>query len=197
MAQFGAFYTDNLGTPLRVAQVLGLTSTAFFAGKAFHASFATTPALLEAPAPLLARQWKKQFDADKWLAPAVAIFSSGVFSYIAYRDHAWTKTSILYATSSGLLLSLIPYSIFLFEPVNQKLEAKAQSLAKASLTDASAEAGVAKEETTHGLVDQWATINLGRAVIAGISAVTAVWAAVDRTDVVPATLKFGSGANRM
>jgi hypothetical protein len=112
-------------------------------------------------------------------------------------DHAWTKTSILYATSSSLLLSLIPYSIFLFEPVNQKLEAKAQSLAQASLTDASAEAGVAKEETTHALVDQWATINLGRVVIAGISALAAVWAAVDRTEVVPATLRFSSGANRM
>jgi hypothetical protein len=114
-----------------------------------------------------------------------------------YSDHAWTKTSILYATSSGVLLSLIPYSLFLFEPINQKLEAKAQSLASASLDDTSAETGIAKEETTHALVDQWATVNLGRVLIAGISALTAVWAAVDRTDVVPATLKFSSGANRM
>jgi hypothetical protein len=33
MAKFGAFYTDNLGTPLRIAQVVGLTSTAFFTGQ--------------------------------------------------------------------------------------------------------------------------------------------------------------------
>jgi hypothetical protein len=57
-------------------------------GKTFAASFATTPALLEAPAALLARQWKKQFDVDKWLAPAIAMFSSSVFSYISYRGKA-------------------------------------------------------------------------------------------------------------
>jgi hypothetical protein len=34
MAQFGAFYTDNLGAPLRIAQVVGLTSTAFLTGQA-------------------------------------------------------------------------------------------------------------------------------------------------------------------
>lgn len=27
MAKHGAFYTDNLSTPLRIAQVVGLTST--------------------------------------------------------------------------------------------------------------------------------------------------------------------------
>lgn len=103
MSHNGTFFTDSPSAGLRVAQVLGLTSTAFltgmhiagkdscsrstkiYTGKAFAASFSTTPALLEAPAPLLARQWKKQFDTDKFVAPAIALFSSGVFSYIAYR----------------------------------------------------------------------------------------------------------------
>lgn len=101
MARNGAFYTDTLSTPLRIAQVVGLTSTvspllhepdgcqplgqAFLAGKTFTSSFSTVPALLLAPAPLLAKQWKKQFEADKIVAPVVALFSSGIFSYIAYR----------------------------------------------------------------------------------------------------------------
>ncbi|KAK4508254.1 hypothetical protein PRZ48_001992 [Zasmidium cellare] len=190
MAQHGAFYTDNLSTPLRVAQ-------AFLAGKTFTSSFGTVPALLQAPAPLLAKQWKKQFDADKILAPAIALFSSGVFGYIAWRDTAWTKTSILYASSASLLLSLVPYTFILSEPINQKLEEKAQNLASASLTDASAEAGVSKEETVHSLVDKWGTINFGRIIISAISAGLATWAAVDRSEVVPAVTRITTGANRL
>lgn len=32
------------------------------------------------------------------------------------------------------------------------------------------------EQTTHWLVDRWATVNLGRAVLSGIAAVVATWA---------------------
>lgn len=106
-------------------------------------------------------------------------------------DNAWTKPAILYTTSASLLLALIPYTFFLGEPINRQLEAKAQSLALTATED-----GVPKEETTHALVDKWATINLGKVVIAGVSALVATWAAVDRTEVVPATFSFSSGANR-
>lgn len=81
----GAFYTAELGAPIRVAQVLGLTSTAFLAGKTFAASFGAAPALLHAPAPLLAKQWKTLFDADKLINPVVAAIGTGVFGFFAYR----------------------------------------------------------------------------------------------------------------
>lgn len=91
----------------------------------------------------------------------------------------------------------MPYTFLLGEPVNKKLEEKERNLASASLTDASAEAGISKEETVHSLVDKWATINLGRVAVATVSAVLATWAAVARTEVVPAVARFATGANRM
>lgn len=112
-------------------------------------------------------------------------------------DNAWTKTSILYASSASLLLSLVPYTFFLAEPINKKLEDKERNLASASLTDASAEAGISKEETVHSLVDKWATLNLGRFAITAISAAMATWAAVDRSEVIPAVTRITTGANRM
>lgn len=86
---------------------------------------------------------------------------------------------------------MIPYTFFIGDPVNRQLEAKVQSLALTATED-----GVSKEETTHALVDKWATINLGKVVIAGISALVATWAALDREEVVPATFSFSTGANR-
>lgn len=91
----------------------------------------------------------------------------------------------------------MPYTFLLGEPINKKLEDKERSLASASLTDASAEAGISKEETVHSLVDKWATINLGRFAVAAVSAALATWAAVDRSEVVPAVTRLTTGANRM
>ncbi|KAI5370324.1 hypothetical protein Slin14017_G012030 [Septoria linicola] len=184
---------DDLPSGLRTAQVLGLTATAALAGKTFGVSFAAVPALLHAPAPLLAKQWKTLYDSDKTLASVLSIFSSGVFAFLAYRDENWTKPAILYTTSSTLLLSLIPYTFLFSEPVNRKLQDKAQTLK----AETSSEAGVKQEDTVHGLVDQWATINLGRFVVSAIAAGAAIWAAVDRTDIVPATARLATGANRM
>ncbi|KXT02818.1 hypothetical protein AC578_5368 [Pseudocercospora eumusae] len=190
------FYTTNLPSGLRIAQVAGLTLSGFLAGTTFAAS-AATPALLKAPAPLLAKQWKTMFDANKLIAPVACLFSAGVFGYIGYREDKWTLPATLYTASASLLLSLVPYTYLLGEPINQKLEKKAQSLASVAITDAQAESGVSKEETTHALVDKWATINLGRAVISAASTAIAIWAAVDRTEVVPATARLAAGANRL
>jgi hypothetical protein len=48
-------------------------------------SWQSVPALLDAPAPLLARQWKKIFDQGKVAAPPMAVLSSAIFGYLAYR----------------------------------------------------------------------------------------------------------------
>lgn len=81
----GIFYTEELSSGIRAAQVLGLTATAFFCGKTYSQSFSTTPALLQAPAPLLARQWKTMFDSDKALSPAVVALGSSIFTFLASR----------------------------------------------------------------------------------------------------------------
>ena len=83
-------------------------------------------------------------------------------------------------------------------PTNQALNQKAENLASTAITDTAAEAGVAKEETTHALVDKWAMMNLGRACIAGLSAVIALWANISSVEVVGfEQLGLTSGANRM
>ena len=84
------------------------------------------------------------------------------------------------------------------ESVNSKLQDKADSFGTTSLTSTDAESGVAKEETVHGLVDRWATLNLGRALLTGAGAVCAAWAIVSKLEVVGmGHFSLTSGANRM
>nr|OQO20156.1 hypothetical protein B0A51_10802 [Rachicladosporium sp. CCFEE 5018] len=168
---------DEASIPVRAIKIFGLTATAFLAGKTFNSSYSTTPALLLAPAPLLAKQWKKQFDVDHNLVVGLAFSSVPVLGFLAYRAPPPSLVRKLYALATVLLASVVPYSALLMMPITQQLAQKARTLASASLTDTDAEVGVSQEDSVHQLVDRWAIRNLGRSVLIGLSALVAAWAA--------------------
>ncbi|GAB7351244.1 hypothetical protein MBLNU459_g1671t2 [Dothideomycetes sp. NU459] len=175
---------DKPTTAIRVAQVVGITSAAFVSGAIGGISFMCGPALMDSPAPLAAKQWKKVFDSGKVIAPPLSVVSAAIFGGLAYR--------------ALLVPSIVPYTIFFMAPTNNKLEQKASSLANASLSDTAAEAGVAKEETTHALLDKWISLNLGRSLFPLFGSVLAAYAAVDGYEVLGlASAVLKSGANRM
>lgn len=116
-------------------------------------------------------------------------------SFVAPKDSAAVG---LYTTAAVLVPSIIPYTLTVMSTINNKLHAKASSMANASITDASAEAGIAQEETAHALLDKWATLNLGRSFLPLIATVCAAWAVADSYEVLGlADVMFKSGANRM
>lgn len=91
----------------------------------------------------------------------------------------------------------MPYTLFFMSSVNNKLHERASSLANASLTDTAAESGVAEAETTHALVDKWATLNLGRSLLPLMGTIAAAWAVVDKYEVLGLGATFRTGADRM
>jgi hypothetical protein len=89
--------------------------------------------------------------------------------------------------------SIILFTKFIMEPVNDKLMEKAQSL-----QDKSVEAGAASDENVHALLDKWATLNLARAAITGLGSLLAIWAALDKREAAGASsFSFTTGANRI
>ena len=177
---------------------------------------------MDAPAPLLAKQWKKLYDIGFKVGPATYLLNSVTFGWLASRGASATTAESspavglgyanhesgaestsssafkLYVTAAILLPSSILYTLLIIKPVNDKLEERVRSLASASLTDATVESGVSREETTHALVDKWATLNLGRAIIAVTGALCATYAALSKIDVRGITaIGLGKGADRM
>lgn len=60
------------------------------------------------------------------------------------------------------------------------------------------EAGVSSAETTHALIDKWATLNMARACLVGVGSILAAWAAVDKREAVGADhISLVTGANRL
>lgn len=72
-----------------------------------------------------------------------------------------------------LLLSQFAYSEILISPYDRRLSSKAKSMATTALDDLHAEADMKPGDTVHELVDRWANLYLGKALLivgAGISA---------------------------
>lgn len=117
------------------------------------------------------------FDSDKLMAPIVVLLSTGIFSYLGYKEPV-VATSHLYSTSAAMLVACVPYTLILMEPINQLLESKAEELTDSVLAAEAIGVGSKSEDSVHQLVDRWATFNLGRTVLTGLSTLIATWAAI-------------------
>lgn len=92
----------------------------------------------------------------------------------------------------------MPFTLAFIAPVNEKLIEKRDSLASTSLEGKAIEQGVAEGETTHALIDKWATLNVVRAGFLVAGTLCATIAAVDKRETIGFnSLGFATGANRM
>ncbi|KAF2118024.1 hypothetical protein BDV96DRAFT_597874 [Lophiotrema nucula] len=213
-----ALWTEKPSTSILIAQAVGLTASGFLFGANTNISYSFIPQILKAPAPLAADQWEGVFHKGHAIGPALAITSSAACAYVAYnRTEPWKPS---FSASEALLIlgtedpastafklnvaaaiifpSIIPFTIAVLIPTNNKLFAKNKSLAKTALEDTAAEAGLAREETVHGLIEKWTKGHLVRSLITGVGFVLALWAAIDKREAVGfKDFAFQTGANRM
>lgn len=179
-------------------------------------SFVAVPAVMQAPAPLAAKQWYTVLMRGGSFGIPLAIGSAIATAYVAsqrmslswHRLPSHTNTVSIDATNSLafklnfaatiLLPSIVPFTFAFIKPVNDKLIEKMKSLSSASLEDKAVEDGVAEGETTHALIDKWATLNLARAVFLAVGALCTTLAAVDKREAIGfGDIGLSSGANRM
>ncbi|KAJ9637128.1 hypothetical protein H2199_007414 [Coniosporium tulheliwenetii] len=191
------FVHEEVPVAIRLTRAVGITASAFLAGQSAALSYILVPSILEAPAPLAVRQWRKAFNIGKIVGPVLSVLSGGIFAYLANREPRTSSAFKFYTAAAVLLPSIIPYTTLVMMPVNRKLLSKADSLANVSITD-DTESGVAREETAHALIDKWAMLNLGRALMTSIGAFCGVWATLNWIDVVEwEGLGITTGASRM
>ncbi|OAL43546.1 hypothetical protein IQ07DRAFT_616393 [Pyrenochaeta sp. DS3sAY3a] len=165
-------------TGLIIAQTVGITASAYLFGQNASLSFVSIPAVMQAPAPLAAKQWSTVFTIGQAFGPPLAIASALATGYAASQLDPKSLSFKLNVAATLLLPSIVPFTFAFIVPTNKKLLAKRDQLAAASLEDKAIEVGVAQDETVHALIDKWGTLNLARAVIVGTGALCAIIAAV-------------------
>jgi hypothetical protein len=100
--------------------------------------------------------------------------------------------------ASLVLPCIVPFTFVFIAPLNDKLTEKMNEMDGASLEDLAVERGVAQGETTHALIDKWATLNVARAAFIAVGALCAAVAAGDKREGVSfGGVALRSGADRM
>jgi len=180
-------YDKALPSPLRLAQAIGITSSAFAAGVTFAGSYFLIPRLLESPTPIMVSQWRKAFWRGAKTVIPIGVTSALSYLYLAYQFHSHNKHSNAFSAewkvnfAAGLLsFGTFVYTATAMADTNNKLLAKASEMEKLSEKDKKVdvvEIGLG-EETAHKLVDKWASLNLGRSAIFMLSTAAGTYAAL-------------------
>lgn len=82
-----------------------------------------------------------------------------------------------------LLPSIVPFTLLVIGPTNNKLIAKKDEFAAAHAKGKAIKANTVDGETVHELMDKWATLNMARALLVAAGALCAVIAAVNKKEV--------------
>ena len=164
---------------IRLAQAVGLTTSSALAGSTFTISAMLVPRLLESPSPLLLKQWRHTFDVGRVSMPPLASICTLCFGYLAYEarraPNATPRLWQMYTASATLCIGIIPYTLTAMASTNNKLANKAEETSALKAEDKIVEIGLGGE-SAHQLLDKWATLNLGRAIMLATAAAISTWA---------------------
>ncbi|KAK8089097.1 hypothetical protein PG997_004058 [Apiospora hydei] len=167
--------SSSTNTPaLRALQATNAAVLTTTAGLNLGLSFFVMPRLLESPTPLMLRQWGRMFAVTSRFFPPAMMVPGLVHAVLAYYYYTVAaaattaarglqKGAVYNAVAALVALSVMPWTLGLMVPINEKLLRKvdaAQSLGANEVEGR--EVGVKEEETAHALVDRWALLNLYR-----------------------------------
>lgn len=116
--------------------------------------------------------------------PAGAIAALSFF-YLSYHHHTTSVSSFVdnshawgYLTAGLLSIGIVPYTILVIMPTNNKLMKKVDETKSLGKEDQVVEVGLG-EETAHQLADWWGVLNLGRGAMLIASGVLGLWLALN------------------
>ncbi|CBX91686.1 hypothetical protein LEMA_P071940.1 [Plenodomus lingam JN3] len=166
-----------------------IAQTLSFAASCSNAalSLIAVPAVLQAPAPLAAKQWYTVLTRGGTLARPLAMLSALATAYAAYTQPRDSIPFKLHVAATILIPSIVPFTFAFIVPTNNKLIAKKDEFASLSQKSARTKAGMPggwddveadRSETVHALIDRWAVLNLLRVGLVAGGSLCAVLAAL-------------------
>ncbi|KAI8936631.1 hypothetical protein NX059_007030 [Plenodomus lindquistii] len=174
---------------LLIAQTVGITSSLYLLGSNAALSLIAVPAVLQAPAPLAAKQWFTVLTRGGAIGRPLAILSAIATAYVAYTQPRGSLPFKLNIAATVLIPSIIPFTFAFIVPTNNKLIAKRDEFASLSQRSKTSRAGMPGSwddveadggETVHALIDRWGVLNLVRAGLVAGGSLCAVLAALHR-----------------
>ncbi|KAK5119503.1 hypothetical protein LTR85_007603 [Meristemomyces frigidus] len=167
--------TTGMPALVPVAQIVGITSSAFLAGMIASISYIGIPTMALAPTDTIVRQWKTTFNIGKASAPPFAVTCAACFGFLAYSARALPRSRTLpvspfalYTAAALAIPAIVPYTLIVMEPAaNRKL----MHMAKTAEAGPSGTDLGASDADVQELLRKWKGMNLVRAAFVGTGAV--------------------------
>ncbi|KAI1002887.1 hypothetical protein K3495_g5315 [Podosphaera aphanis] len=112
---------SDLPISVRVAQAIGIIGTFYSAGACAGITGYLVPAIRQSPTPLLLAQWRQMYRSGSYTAPPTAAVTCGALSYVSYYFR-FSPEWRLWALSSVLSISIVPFTFLVVFPTNKVLE---------------------------------------------------------------------------
>ncbi|KAL8892706.1 MAG: hypothetical protein Q9205_000182 [Flavoplaca limonia] len=157
----------SLPPTLRLAQALGIMTSAFLSGGVLAVSYGFVPSMSQAPNTLLVREWKTTYGRGVAASPALAIVSTLSFAWLSYSlsftlNHHKAEVYALAAVATG---SIVPFTLIFMKSVNGKLNHKVENSKHLNRMEEMNETKDKKGEHSQELLDWWAVLNFTRGLL--------------------------------
>jgi hypothetical protein len=139
---------------LHALEFIATMAAALFAGAALYISVAEHPARMQLDTAAAARQWAPSYKRATWMQAPLAVigFLSGAGAWLLGAGAGWLVAAVLIG-------GVVPFTLIVIMPTNQKLLAPGRDLASAE---------------TRALLEQWARLHAVRTVVSLLAAALAV-----------------------
>ncbi|KAL8873299.1 MAG: hypothetical protein Q9174_001214 [Haloplaca sp. 1 TL-2023] len=171
-------FSPPLPPSLRLAQAIGIMTSAFLSGGVLAVSYGFVPSMAQAPNTLLVREWKTTYNRGAAASPALAIVSTFSFAYLSY-NLVFTLNqhkAEVYALAALVTGSIVPYTLIFMKGINAQLNRKVQESKHLDRSDEFNEKEAKKGELSQDLLNRWATWNFGRGLLPFAGACLGVYA---------------------
>jgi hypothetical protein len=134
------------------------------------------PRLLEAPSPLMLRQWNNMYQRTSRFFPPPVLSSAASYWFIAYTLRNVPFKSRLLVLAGAFCFTLGPWTKLVMTSINNKLFKKVEDTRDMGIMAVAMTKE--EEESAKYLVDQWGLYNLGRTVGIGLGSIIGMLALI-------------------
>ncbi|KAL8933641.1 MAG: hypothetical protein Q9211_005664 [Gyalolechia sp. 1 TL-2023] len=170
--------SPSLPPSLRLAQAIGIMTSAFLSGGVLAVSYGFVPSMSQAPNTLLVREWRTTYGRGVAASPAIAITSALSYIYLSY-NLAFTlnqNKAEIYAFAAFVTGSIVPFTLIFMKNVNGKLNQKVEDSKHLGRSEEMDESKSKKGEKAQELLDWWAVMNFTRGMLPFTGACLGIYA---------------------
>ncbi|KAL8713294.1 MAG: hypothetical protein Q9220_002493 [cf. Caloplaca sp. 1 TL-2023] len=170
--------SPQLPPSLRLAQAVGIITSAFLSGGVLAVSYGFVPSMAQAPNTLLVREWQTTYGRGAAASPALAIVSTISYLYLSYNLSFTLNQhkAEVYALAAAAVGSIVPFTLIFMKNINRKLKNKVEDSKDLDRSEEMNESKDRKGEHSNELLSRWATWNFIRGLLPLTGATLGVYA---------------------